>query len=108
MFNRGNDRVPIYRLRRFDDGIMESPRIVKATRGHTRELNLKRYDMGYGDLKRVVVRSTCCANCGVKRLARGLRKRWSRCLSFAEACVLVMVSPPLCPARMAWNIWMVQ
>lgn len=54
MFNRGNDRVPIYRLRRFDDGIMESPRIVKATRGHTRELNLKRYDMGYGDFE------TCC------------------------------------------------
>lgn len=54
MFNRGNDRVPIYRLRRFDDGIMESPRIVKATRGHTRELNLRRYDMGYGDFE------TCC------------------------------------------------
>ena len=54
MFNRGNDRIPIYRMRRFDDGIMESPRIVKATRGHTRELNLRRYDMGYGDFE------TCC------------------------------------------------
>lgn len=54
MFNRGNDRTPIYRLRRFDDGIMESPRIVKATRGRTRELNLIRYDMGYGDFE------TCC------------------------------------------------
>lgn len=54
MFNRGNDRVPIYRMRRFDDAIMESSRIVKATRGRTRELNLKRYDMGYGDYE------SCC------------------------------------------------
>lgn len=54
MFDRGDDRMPIYRMRRFDDGIMESPRIVKATRGRTRELNLKRYDMGYGDFE------TCC------------------------------------------------
>lgn len=54
MFNRGNDRTPVYRMRRFDDAIMESPRIVKATKGHTRELNLKRYDMGYGDFE------TCC------------------------------------------------
>lgn len=54
MFRRGDDRRPIYRMRDFDDAIMESPRIVKATRGHTRELNLKRYDMGYGDFE------TCC------------------------------------------------
>ena len=54
MFNRGNDRIPIYRMRRFDDGIMESPRIVKAARGHIRELNLRRYDMGYGDFE------SCC------------------------------------------------
>lgn len=54
MFNRGDDRMPIYRMRRFDDAIMESPRIVKATRGHTRELNLRRYDMGYGDFE------SCC------------------------------------------------
>lgn len=54
MFNRGNARTPIYRMRRFDDAIMESPRIVQATRGHTRELNLKRYDGGYGDFE------TCC------------------------------------------------
>lgn len=54
MFNRGNDRTPIYRMRRFDDAIMESPRIVKATRGRKRELNLKRYDMGYGDYE------SCC------------------------------------------------
>lgn len=54
MFNRGNDRIPIYRMRRFDDAIMESPRIVRATRGRTRELNLKRYDAGYGDYE------SCC------------------------------------------------
>lgn len=54
MFNRGNDRTPIYRMRRFDDAIMESPRIVKATRGWKRELNMKRYDMGYGDYE------SCC------------------------------------------------
>lgn len=54
MFNRGNDRIPIYRMRRFDDAIMESPRIVRATRGRTRELNLKRYDVGYGDYE------SCC------------------------------------------------
>lgn len=54
MFNRGNDRTPIYRLRRFDDAIMESPRIVRSMRGRKRELNLKRYDMGYGDYE------SCC------------------------------------------------
>ncbi|MFR9110029.1 MAG: hypothetical protein ACLVIZ_07900 [Bifidobacterium pseudocatenulatum] len=41
-------------MRDFDDAIMESPRIVRATRGHTRELNLKRYDVGYGDYE------SCC------------------------------------------------
>lgn len=54
MFRCGDDRRPIYRMRDFDDAIMESPRIVKATKGHTRELNLKRYDGGYGDFE------TCC------------------------------------------------
>lgn len=54
MFNRGNDRRPIYRMRQFDDAIMESPRIARATRGHARELNLKRYDVGYGDYE------SCC------------------------------------------------
>lgn len=49
MFNRGNDKTPVYRMRSFNDAIMESSRIVKATRGRTRELNLKRYDRGYGD-----------------------------------------------------------
>lgn len=54
MFRRGDDRRPIYRMRDFDDAIMESKRIIKAMRGHTRELNLKRYDGGYGDFE------TCC------------------------------------------------
>lgn len=54
MFNHGNDRTPIYRMRKFDDAIMESPRIVKATKGRRRDLNLKRYDKGYGDFE------TCC------------------------------------------------
>lgn len=54
MFRRGDDRRPIYRMRDFDDAIMESKRIVRATKGHVRELNLKRFDMGYGDFE------TCC------------------------------------------------
>lgn len=54
MFRRGDDRRPIYRMRGFDDAIMESPRIVRATKGHKRELNLKRFDLGYGDFE------TCC------------------------------------------------
>lgn len=54
MFRRGDDRCPIYRMRGFDDAIMESERIVRATKGHARELNLKRFDMGYGDFE------TCC------------------------------------------------
>ena len=54
MFRRGDDRRPIYRMRDFDDAIMESKRIVRATEGHKRELNLKRFDLGYGDFE------TCC------------------------------------------------
>lgn len=54
MFRRGDDRRPIYRMRDFDDAIMESKRIVRATKGHERELNLKRFDLGYGDFE------TCC------------------------------------------------
>lgn len=54
MFRRGDDRRPIYRMRDFDDAIMESPRIVRATKGHKRELNLKRFDLGCGDFE------TCC------------------------------------------------
>lgn len=54
MFRCGDDRRPIYRMRDFDDAIMESERIVRATKGHKRELNLKRFDLGYGDFE------TCC------------------------------------------------
>lgn len=54
MFRRGDDRRPIYRMRDFDDAIMESKRIVRATKGHKRELNLKRFDLGYGDYE------SCC------------------------------------------------
>lgn len=54
MFRRSDDRRPIYRMRDFDDAIMESPRIARATKGHKRELNLKRFDLGYGDFE------TCC------------------------------------------------
>ena len=50
-FDRGDQYVPIYRLHSFDDAIMESPRVVKATRGHVRELNLKRFDSGSGDFE---------------------------------------------------------
>lgn len=54
MFRCGDDRRPIYRMRDFDDAIMESKRIVRATKGHERDLNLKRFDLGYGDFE------TCC------------------------------------------------
>lgn len=54
MFRRGDDRRPIYRMRDFDDSIMESRRIVRATKGYKRELNLERFDTGYGDFE------TCC------------------------------------------------
>lgn len=79
MFDRGNDRIPIYRMRRFDDGIMESPRIVKAVRGRGRELNLKRYDMGYGDFE------TCC------RAVAMLCELWREAPSewFAQAVITV-------------------
>lgn len=79
MFNRGNDRTPIYRMRRFDDAIMESPRIVKATRGHVRELNLRRYDMGYGDFE------SCC------RAVNMLCELWRESPSawFTQAVIMV-------------------
>lgn len=79
MFDRGDDRRPIYRMRDFDDAIMESPRIVKATRGHTRELNLKRYDVGYGDYE------SCC------RAVNMLCELWREAPSewFAQAVITV-------------------
>lgn len=54
MFRRGDDRRPIYRMRDFNDAIMESKRVVRATKGYKRELNLRRFDLGYGDFE------TCC------------------------------------------------
>lgn len=54
MFSRGDDRRPIYRMRDFDDTVMESKRVTRATKGHKSELNLKRFDMGLGDFE------TCC------------------------------------------------
>ena len=53
-FVRGDDRIPIYRMRDFDDAIMESPRIRRALCGRTRKASLVRYDEGYGDFE------TCC------------------------------------------------
>lgn len=79
MFDRGDDRTPIYHMRRFDDAIMESPRVARATRGHRRELNLKRYDAGYGDFE------SCC------RAVNMLCELWSEAPSswFAQAVVAV-------------------
>lgn len=79
MFDRGDDRTPIYRMCQFDDAIMESPRIVRATRGHTRELNLKRYDAGFGDFE------SCC------RAVNMLCELWSEAPNvwFTQAVVAV-------------------
>jgi hypothetical protein len=41
-------------MRDFNDAIMESKRVVRATKGYKRELNLRRFDLGYGDFE------TCC------------------------------------------------
>ena len=79
MFDRGDGRTPIYRMRQFDDAIMESPRIVRATRGHTCELNLKRYDAGFGDFE------SCC------RAVNMLCELWSEAPNvwFTQAVVAV-------------------
>lgn len=53
-FERGDVRVPIYRMRGFDDAIMESPRVRRALRGRMRQAGLGRYDEGYGDFE------ACC------------------------------------------------
>ena len=53
-FVRGDGRVPIYRMRDFDDAIMESPRVRRALHGRMRKAGLIRYDEGYGDFE------TCC------------------------------------------------
>lgn len=70
-FVRGDEYVPIYRLRDFDDAIMESPRVVRATRGHVRELNLERFDSGFGDFE------TCCRAVNMLcELWSGARSEW--------------------------------
>lgn len=79
MFRRGDDRRPIYRMRDFDDAIMESGRIVRATKGHKRELNLKRFDMGFGDFE------TCCRAVNMLcELWRDAPSEW-----FSQAVVMV-------------------
>lgn len=90
MFRRGDDRRPIYRMRDFDDAIMESPRIVKATRGHTRELNLRRYDVGYGDYE------SCC------RAVNMLCELWREAPSewFTQAVVTVS---RICGSLTMWD-----
>lgn len=90
MFRRGDDRRPIYRMRDFDDAIMESKRIVKATRGHTRELNLKRYDVGYGDYE-----SCCRAVNMLCELWREVPSEW-----FTQAVVTVS---RICGSLTMWD-----
>ena len=90
MFRRGNDRRPIYRMRDFDDSIMESKRIVRATKGHKRELNLKRFDMGYGDFE------TCC------RAVNMLCELWRDAPSAWFAQAVVSVSQ-ICGSLTMWD-----
>lgn len=53
-FDRGDVYVPMYRLRSFDDEVLWSPRVREATRGYACELDLERFDSGFGDFE------TCC------------------------------------------------
>lgn len=78
-FVRGDVLVPVYRLRDFDDAIMESPRVVGATKGHARELNLKCFDSGCGDFE------SCC------RAVNMLCELWSKARSewFGRAVIAV-------------------
>lgn len=66
-------------MRDFDDAIMDSKRIVRATKGRERELNLKRFDMGFGDFE------TCC------RAVNMLCELWREAPSewFSQAVVTV-------------------
>lgn len=87
-FVRGDEYVPIYRLRSFDDAIMESPRVVKATRGHARELNLKRFDSGRGDFE------TCCRAVNMLcELWSGQRSEWFGRAVIAVADICASLSP---------------
>ena len=90
MFRRGDDRRPIYRMRDFDDAIMESKRIVRATKGHKRELNFKRFDMGYGDFE------TCCRAVNMLcELWRDAPSEW-----FSQAIVTVS---QICGSLTMWD-----
>ena len=90
MFRRGDDRRPIYRMRDFNDSIMESKRIVRATKGHKRELNLKRFDMGFGDFE------TCCRAVNMLcELFRDAPSAWS-------TQAVVMVSQ-ICGSLTMWD-----
>lgn len=87
-FERGDVYVPVYRLRGFDDAIMESPRVLKATKGHARELNLKRFDDGYGDFE------TCCRAVNMLcELWSGARSEWFGRAVIAVAKICGTLSP---------------
>lgn len=87
-FDRGDVTVPIFELRSFDDGIMESPRVVRATRGHARELNLKRFDSGYGDFE-----SCCRAVNMLCELWSGARSEWFGRAVIAVSNICCSLSP---------------
>ena len=58
--------------------IMDSPRIQRAVKGRKRELNLKRYDEGYGDWE------TCCRAVGMLcELWRDSPSQW-----FSQAVIM--------------------
>lgn len=59
MFKGGNDRIGMYGMGGFDDGMMEWGGIVKGRKGGKGELKVKGYDKGYGDFER------CCGGVGM-------------------------------------------
>lgn len=87
-FDRGDVTVPIYRLRSFDDGIMESPRVRRATRGHARELNLGWFDSGRGDFE-----SCCRAVNMLCELWSGARSEWFGRAVIAVSGICAGLSP---------------
>lgn len=87
-FVRGDEYEPIYRLRDFDDAIMESRRVVKATGGHARELNLRRFDSGYGDFE-----SCCRAVNMLCELWSEERSEWFGRAVIAVSNICVSLSP---------------
>lgn len=87
-FVRGDVTVPVFKLTGFDDAIMESPRVVKATKGHARELNLKRFDSGYGDFE-----SCCRAVNMLCELWSGARSEWFGRAVIAVSNICATLSP---------------